>query len=343
MALNLKKIAFIFGLIALILGGGWIVYNHHHSAPKTSELDIDSLIIQGEKFLNSGRYKEAKASFETVVKIDPKNQRAIWDLRKARAREISSKYSYKQILDTFYGENPNDAHVNLFLGEYYLFDEQADQAKSFFDKAIELNFDLAEAHFDIAGLYEQQNDLEAAKNEYALAIDMIPTPKYHTSLAHLYLKQRHFDLAITEFDKNSEYPLSALEGAKIYWQRDQLGVAMVRQLQAINWLENKDIMATPENQDPWVFTLSPEKTIRLNTLDKKKAYAYYSIAVTLYLLDNADEAESYMKKLRELDIPKAADIDAIINSDLDTFVQELNSYAPKVGAFRKLYLSSETH
>jgi tetratricopeptide (TPR) repeat protein len=338
MALHIKKIAFIICLIVAILGGGWLIYTFKHSNLASNQLDIDSQIIQGEKLVNKGRYKEAKTAFEAVVQSSPQNHRAVWDLRKARSREISSRYAYKQILDNFYTENPDDPHVNLFLGEFYLADEQPEQAKSFFDRALELNFDYPEAHFHKGELYEQQDKLEAAKNEYALAIDIIPAAKYHTSLAHLYLKQRHFDLAITEFEKNSEYPLSALESAKIYWQRDQLGVALMRQLQAIEWLTNNDIMAMPENQDVWVFPVEDDRTVKLNTVDKKKAYAYFSVAVTLFLLDNRDEAENYMQKMRVLDIPRPADLDAIMNSDLDTFILELGSYAPKIGAFRKLYL-----
>ena len=103
------------------------------------------------------------------------------------------------------------------------------------------------------------------------AIDIAPIPKYRNNLGALYFKQNHYEEAIKEYGRNKEYPLSALESAKIYWRLEYLSQATSYQNQAIEWLEDKEIMAKPDNQEPWYFKIGSGKEIELVTLDEKKA------------------------------------------------------------------------
>ncbi len=248
--------------------------------------------------------------------------------------------NFKLAIDALHQIDPNDAHVNLFFAEFYVANHEFDTAKTYFEKAIEKNPQLAEAHYELAQLYDQQGNIDASKSEFSLAIDITPAAKYRNELGHEYIKQKHLDAAVAEYEKITEYPASALDVAEIYWQRDRLDLALIRQLQAIQWLNDKKIMERPENQDPWIFIISPEQTITLSRLEEKKSYAYLSVAFTLYLLENAEESSRYLKEMRDLRVARQVDINAIMNARLDILLLERFGLNTQVSAFRNLFVKA---
>ncbi len=334
----MKKLGFIGVFLAVIISGGWAIDAYHHSQLKTDDIGITNLLVDGNNFLNRGRYDEAKRLFLVVLTADPKNAKAAWGLKKTEAKELVSISAFKEAIDLLYQQNPSDAHVNLFLGEFYVATHEPDKAQPYFEQAITQDPKLAEAHFDLAMLYDQRGNINTAKSELSLAIDIAPTPKYRNELGHIYIKQKHLDAATAEYEKIAEYPASALDVAEIYWQRDRLDLALIRQLQAVQWLNDNAVMAKPENQDPWPSKISAEQTITLTKLDEKKSYAYLCLSFTLYLLENTEEAERYIQEMRNLAVARQTDINTIMNADLNTLVQEKSSLATQIEAFKNLYL-----
>jgi tetratricopeptide (TPR) repeat protein len=334
----MKKLGFICVFLVVIIGGGWLVEVFYHSQAKTDNLGIVNLIIDGNNFLNIGRYDEAKQSFLSALTAEPKNTNAAWGLKKTEAKDFISLNGFKLAIDALYQQNPSDAHVNLFLGEFYLANNEPDKASPYFEQAITQNPKLAEAYFDLALYYDQKGNIDRARSELLLAIEIAPTPKYRNKLAHVYIEQKHFDAATAEYEKISEYPLSALDVARIYWQRDRLDIALIRQLQAVKWLNDKKVMAKPENQDAWTFRISAEQTLALTKLEEKKSYAYLCLSFTLFLLENTEEAERYVQEMINLDVPRQANVNAIVSANLATLLQEKDSLAPQVDAFKSKYL-----
>ena len=336
---NIKKLGFSVAFIAVIVAGGWVI--HRYSNPDTSSIDFTAsmqLIVQGENALNIGHYADAKRIFEEEIKIDPENQQAAWGLKMAQVPEALFYPEFKKTLDSFYQQNPNDAHVNLFLGEFYAANHEWDLALAHYEQAIKLNPRLAEAYFDLSVLYDQQGYLNDAKVEILKAIAISSTPKYRNSLATIYFKQKSYEEAIREYGKNLEYPLSALQSAKIYWHLDFLSQALSHQRQAIRLLENETIMNKPENQDSWYFDITPEKRTVLVKLDEKKSYAYLCLSVSMFLQGNTEGAENEMKKMRDLNVAGQADINSILKVDLDALMQANNNVSEQVEAFKNLYL-----
>lgn len=333
----MKKLGFICVLFAVIIGVGWAIHLYFH-APKTNDPGVSGLIIEGNNFLNIGRYDKAKQLFLAALKDEPKNINADFGLKKVEAKELPSLSNFKLAVDSLYQMEPSDSHVNLFLGEYYLANGELDKARSYFEQALTQNPKLAEAHFDLAMLYDLQGDINSAKSEASLAIDIAPMPKYRNRLGHLYIKQKHLDSATAEYEKTSEYPLSALDVAEIYWQRDRLDLALIRQLQAIQWLNDSNVMAKSENQDPWFFKISAEETIKLARLEEKQAYAYLNLSFTLHLLGNYEESERYIQEMRNLDVARQNAINSIMKSNLDALLQEKYSLTPQSEAFKNRYL-----
>jgi tetratricopeptide (TPR) repeat protein len=324
----------------VITGGGWLVHVYYHSQPKTTDLGVVDLIIEGNNLLNIGRYDEAKQLFSNALAIEPKNTNAAWGLKKTEAKEPSSLGGFKLAIDALYQQNPSDAHVNLFQGEFYLANNESLKALPYFEQAITQEPKLAEAYFDLATFYEQQGNLDRASSELLLAIDIKAVPKYRNKLAHVYTKQKHFNAATAEYEKSAEYPISALNVAQMYWQHDRLDIALIRQLQAIKWLNDKMVMAKPENKDAWVFKISDEQTIKLTKVDEKKSYAYLGLAFTLFLLENTEEAEHYIQEMRLLAVAVArqTDINTTVGADLDALLQEKGSLATQVEMFKNKYL-----
>jgi tetratricopeptide (TPR) repeat protein len=332
----IKKLGLVVALIVAVIAGGWLTYLYDIS--KKPQIVDKQLIVEGDNALNIGRYTDAQRIFEAEFKANPQNKQAAWSLKIAQIRQTLSQPEFKEAIDTLYQEDPDDAHVNLFLGEFYAANNQPDKALQYFEQAITQNPKLAEAHYDLAMLYDQQGDYEEAKVESLKAIDISPTPKYRNNLGTIYFNEQNYEEAIKEYGKNKEYPLSALESAKIYWRLEYLSQALSYQKQAVEWLEDKTIMTKPENQDAWYFKIVPGKGIELVTLEDKKSYAYYSLSVSLYLQGDKEGAENKVQKLRDLKVARLADIHALLTADLDALVQANGSFAEQVAAYKQLYL-----
>ena len=334
----IKNICLAVTFIAVIAAGGWVAYVFDIS--KKPQIADKQLIVEGDNALNIGRYADAKRIFEAEFKTNPQNQQAVWSLQIVQARETLSQPEFKEAIDSLYQQNPNDPHVNLFLGEYYAANNQTEKAIQHYKQAIELNPKLVEAHYDLAKLYDQQGYPESAKVESLKAIEISPTPKYRNNLATIFFNQRNYEEAIKEYGKNKEYPLSALESAEIYWRLDYLSQALSYQKQAIEWLEDKTIMDKPDNQDAWYFEIAPKKSIELFNLDEKKSYAYLCLSVTLYLQGDMEGAKNEVQKMRDLMVASQANINALLTADLDGLVQANGAFAERVAAYKQLYLYS---
>jgi tetratricopeptide (TPR) repeat protein len=332
----IKKVCLAVALITTVIAGGWMAYMYDIS--KKPQIADKQSIVEGDIALNLGRYADAQRIFEAEFKANPQNKQAAWSLKIAQIRQTFSEPEFKEAIDALCQQNPSDAHVNLFLGEFYAANSQPDKAVQYYEKAIERNPKLAEAHYALAMLYQQQGNNEAAKVESLKAIEISSTPKYRNNLGNVYFKQQHFEDAIREYARNNEYPLSSLESAKIYWRLEYLSQALSYQKQAADWLENKTIMTKPENQEAWYFETAPGKGIELVSLEEKKSYAYYCLSVSLYLQGNSEGAENEVKKLRDLKVGRQADIDALLTADLDALVQANGSFAEQIAAYKQLYL-----
>lgn len=333
----MKKLGFICVLFAVIIGIGWTIHLYFH-APKISYTGVDGLVTEGNKLLNTGRYNEAKQLFLAALKDEPVNINATWGLKKVEAKELNSLVKFKAAVDSLYLIDPNDSHVNLFLGEYYLASGELDKVYPYFKAALTQNPKLAEVRYDLAMLYDLQGNIDAAKSEASLAIDIAPMPKYRNRLGHIYIKQKHLDSATAEFEKTSEYPLSALDVAEIYWQRDRLDLALIRQLQAIQWLNDTNVMSKPENQYPWFFNINAKQTIALSKLEEKQAYAYLNLSFTLYLLGNYEETDRHIQEMRNLDVARQNNINTIMATNLDALLLEKDSLTEQANMFKAKYM-----
>ena len=333
---DIKKISLVVALTATIIAGGRIAYLYDVS--KKPQIVARQVIVEGDNALNIGRYADAERIFEAELKANRKNQHAAWGLKVAQIRQTFAQRGFKEAIEVLYQENPRDAYINLFLGEFYAANDQPDKAMQYYNQAIDQNTKLAEAHYDLARLYDRLGNLGAAKVELMKAIDLSPTSKYRNNLGTLYFKQKNYEEAIREYGRNKEYPLSSLESAKIYWWLGYLSQALSYQKQAVEWLEGETIMTKPENKEAWYFEIAPGKVIELVKLDEKKSYAYFSLSVSLYLQGDKAGADAEVQKVRDLKVARQADINALLTVDLNALAQANTGFAKQVDAYKQLYL-----
>jgi tetratricopeptide (TPR) repeat protein len=333
---NIRRISFIAVFIIIAVVGGRLT--HLYDVSKKPKLVVDQSIVEGDNALNIGRYAEAERIFAAEFKGNRKNKEAEWGLKIAQLRLSLLMPTFKNDIDAVYQEDPNDAYVNFFMGEYYAANQQSDIAIPYYDRAIALNSKLAEAHFKLADLYEEQGLLEATAVELLKAIDIAPITKYRNKLGTLYFKQKRYEVAIKEYGKNQGYPLSALGSAMIYWRLEYLSQALSYQKQALGLLENEVQMSKPENQEPWYFEVMPKKIISFSELNQKIAYAYYGLSVSFYLQGDLVRADNALQKLPELSSGQQLDLKDLLTTDLDALAKANGSYLDQVEAYKLRYL-----
>ena len=332
---NIRRISYMVIFIIVAVVGGRLT--HLYDVSKKPKVVVEQSIVEGDNALNIGHYAEAARIFAAEFKSNSKNNEAEWGLKIAQLGQSLLIPTLKTDLDAFYQEDPNDAYVNFFMAEYYAGNQQPDSAIPYYDRAIALNPKLAEAHFKLANLYEQQGLLEATAVELLKAIDSASITKYRNKLGTLYFKQKRYEAAIKEYGKNQGYPLSALESAMIYWRLDYLSQALSYQKQALDLLENEGLMNKPENQEPWYFDVQPKKVISFNALNQKIAYAYYGLSVSFYLQGDTLRAENAVQKAPELSATQQLDLKRVLSTDLEALAHANSGLSDQVDAYKLLY------
>lgn len=335
----MKKLIFILAVVALIVAGGWTLQSYEDLTRTRKEKSTDKqLIAEGQKSLDIGRYAQAEQIFAEELRISPDNSKALWGLKKARVWNAASGSEFKRLADELYEQDPDDGHVNLFLGEYYAANHDFDNALAFYQKAIDLMPELAEAYYALGLLNQRQGDLNNAKINFLKAIAISPEAKYRNSLGRAYAAKQRYELAIKEYGKNIRYPLSFLESANIFWRLGYLSQSLSYQRRAIELLEDEFIMSKAENRDAWYVQGDQDRTLKLSTAEEKKAYAYLSLAATLFIQGNVEAARLEAEKAGRFKLANYVDIKALVRFNLGGLPAQHQDFALPVQSFQKLYL-----
>jgi tetratricopeptide (TPR) repeat protein len=161
-----------------------------------------ALYLQGRKSQMEGNYKDAELAFRKVIKQEPQNAKAHGQLGMAlyhMGREKDAEKEYRAEL----AMNPEDYNTWYNLGELQLsyatkeiFPKQIQgfraEAMECFLKSLEINPDLAEAHFRVGVLLNGNGQYKEAIRhlEASLRADSHHVPTLvQLSLAFEYLKQ----------------------------------------------------------------------------------------------------------------------------------------------------------
>lgn len=248
---------------------------------------------QGTGLLNVGIYAEAKPALEQARKLNPLSTTAGCGLKAIEADALRPKPAeFDTALTEASREYPHCAYLNLLRGDQKYLAGKRDVALAEYQQAAKLEPQLAEAYFNMGRILDLDGEPDKALVQYQKAAQLSGgTARYHNNLAELYFQQKEYDLAVAEYGNVTEFPLSALEAAKIYRLQGKLDDAVGREMDAKSWLKEDSVRLT-EQKYGWTFAISPNQQVRLGPVREKECYAELELAATQYLRDSPGDAAS---------------------------------------------------
>ncbi|GCA85499.1 TPR repeat-containing protein YrrB [Microcystis aeruginosa NIES-2522] len=149
------------------------------------------------------RYDEGLAAITQAIKLAP---RAAWYYN--RGILYYNQQKYKLALDDYNKAielNPNLAQAYNNRGNLYYNQQKYELALADFNKAIELNRNFAEAYYNRGGIYYNLQKYDLALSDYSKAIDINPNlAEAYYNRGGLYSYQQKYELALADFNKAIE-------------------------------------------------------------------------------------------------------------------------------------------
>jgi tetratricopeptide (TPR) repeat protein len=328
----------------------------------------------GNSLLNVGQAKEAKAEFERALELDPFNRSAEMGTLKSELFESVEAEEYDSAvigpkLDELVKERP-DTHVYAFRGTLRYFEvippdrslPEEEQAKPYqpalsdLKQAVKRNASNAYAYDSMGSIYYDLGQfdeyLEMAEKAYRLS-PRDPLIKHDYANA-LYANKRYND-AIKEYDEirfmDEQYMWAYHDLAQVCRLIDvtdknqyvyYLSYSQRYYEQFIAMLEDKEFTSLEKNQAAFTFTTGPNSyPVTLYENPEMRYYAYYGIALTSYLQERPEEAESYVSKAEAIQIDPAleSEVKKLLEYDIN-LLQEEQQWLRGATAFSKKYLPS---
>jgi len=352
-------VAFALSLGTALLG--WLVYDvsplHpvEEVAQRQQERRLKQRMVErhlhlGKRFLDVGRRGAAEAQFQAALKLEPASARAHLGLLKSRiyATVASGQYEPEVIrkrIDLILEEDRDDPHAHLFLGDLYS-RLAPKQAAAEYRRALDIDPQVAAAHFGLGSLRFWAGDLAAAHEQFQGAVAISPwNQDYLDALALVDREQSRYPQAIAGYHKllelDSEYLLAYCELGQTYRRRGEendLKKARWYQEQLLHRLEDERISALEKNRGPWLFR-GKKGPIALYDLAEKRCYGRYDLAVTLSLLHRKGAAARNLEQARGLPVAREAAIRELVTAQVEALLAKHPKWSGSLGPLRERYLS----
>jgi tetratricopeptide (TPR) repeat protein len=199
-----------------------------------------------------------------------------------------------------------------------LFYAQPDKALEQYKKAVSLNPRNAYAYDGQSYIYYTKHEYDKALEMSKEARDLAPwNPTFTHNYANDLMMNKRYEEAIKEYsdvtqlDPDFIYPyndlayvyrLSGNVSQERYW--NNLSWSRWYYEQYIAMLNEEKITSLERNSDPvGILTGNSDgSVVTLVELSDKRYHAYYSLALTLYLMGHTDDAKKYVNKANELQL-----------------------------------------
>jgi tetratricopeptide (TPR) repeat protein len=132
-----------------------------------------ALLSSGEKYMNSGRYKEAVIQFRNAIQIDPEFAEAHYQLATAYIKLQSVQEAFRE-LSTTVELDPRNTDAQLRLAVFLIGMRRYDDAQRAAEKVIAADPRNARAHSVLAEKYAVLQVWTQAIQEFQTAIDLDP-------------------------------------------------------------------------------------------------------------------------------------------------------------------------
>jgi tetratricopeptide (TPR) repeat protein len=219
---------------------------------------------------------------------------------------------------------PNDPHVQIAAGNLAVFQREPERAIEHYRQAISSDPSVAEAHYRLGIVYQQEGRPREALTCSTKALNLADPdpPPYLGQLASVYTELKDYEQADKTYQKiDSRFLLTYQEQALLRRLQGRLPEALVQQRQLVRLLDDPAVASLPMNQDPWFFE-TDQARIEFHGLERKKTYAYYSLSTTFYLQGDEGAAREYLDKARALRDPKEEEVKEVVTYDLRRLATE---------------------
>lgn len=247
---------------------------------------------QASALINQEKYADAVPYLKAAIEKAPTNLLAHFNLALAymewakQTEEKSSKRALlKQAEEAFLRVESLNSHypITYFkLGKIALLLDEPDRAEAYYRQGLELEPENAGLLFNLAGIYDQKGDFEAAIAYYQQAIQSDPDFAFaYNNLGLVYERLKKYDMAEAAYksamQKDPTYVFAQLNLGNLYAEQDRLSDAALAYQQVLKM----------QPQDPWAHMYLGN--IALKQGDFKAAELYYQASIQL----NPDYATTY--------------------------------------------------
>jgi tetratricopeptide (TPR) repeat protein len=340
---------------------------------------VDRHIALGESFLDIGRAVAANVEFEKALELEPANPEVHRASFKAQLFAPIEKGAYDPVvtqerLEQFLEETRRDgsdedaSHVYAYLGDIFSYADP-DKALSYYRQAISLRSTNSYAHFGMGNVYDTQNELDEAKEEFKAAADLAHdesvasrnvfayvSQEYQFNYAYVLYKQKRYKEAAKAVEELLSWDPEYVPAYYALPQYYQLGWGDLEnslrfQQELISHLKNERIMAQERNSITLYstfFLASGSAPVYLPELPAHQYYVYYSTALTSYLLGDAEKAEGYIETARKLQSNGQVDdylvpeVQRVVEFDIETLLEAQPHFKPKADEFSQKFLKPST-
>lgn len=285
---------------------------------------LRSQLAEGRAFLNTGRYTEARQPYQQASTLCPICPEARLGLAIVNLHDPAQAGAFEDRLKSLQATAADDPHVRIAAGNLAVFKRKPQDAIEHYQKVIASDPSAAEAHYRLGIVYQQQGLLQEALACYTQALNLAdPDPlPYLGQLASLYIELKDYKQADETYKKiGSRFILGHQELALLRHLQGRLPEALDQQRQLVQLLDDSAVAGLPMNQDPWFFG-TDQAQIEFHGLERKRAYAYYSLSTTFYLQGNEGAAQEYLCKARALRDPKEEEVKEVVTYDLRRLATE---------------------
>jgi tetratricopeptide (TPR) repeat protein len=330
---------------------------------------INRHLEAGNAFLNLGRPGAAKIEYEQALKLDPTDAWIQLSVRKAElftqireGTDYDRAAMYEKIAQLSkldlndYNDDPSQeeqklydvhmSHMRVFEGDL-LASYRPDRAEELYNEAISLNDKNSYAFFALGVLYDGQNKPEMALEKFEEAYEMKPyNSEYHSNYAYALYENKSYEKAEEEYlDVNLWDPYfltTYFDLSKVYLVQGKIYEANFYQERLIELLEDERVTSLEKNRATIYYATPPSPyPVYLPGLAEKKYYAYYSVALTAYLLGKEDNATGYVNQTGDVSMDDLAksEIKRLVEHDIETLKEEQGGrLATKAEKFKQQFL-----
>src|SRR4029450_934155 len=170
-------------------------------------------------------------------------------------------------------DRPTDADLMVLEAQYWLPQENYDEARALVEAALKEDQNNAEAWFLLGLEQDLSGDTAAAVDHYRRAVEAAPaSPQYRSNLARGLLELGKFHDALQEYRKIRQFPLARVEQALAHWAQGEMRGAVDADRDPLKMLGDAGLSTRFYNRRAWLFRL-PNKGIRLSSPEDKRCYA----------------------------------------------------------------------